>query len=133
MAPDIYTKAFSNKEKRKQACELVNVMGPANLVDVIQRRAKIFESLKNDQKWHPINKEPQSGNSATHRKWVEGQTQWLASANLAMNGSQAEWCEVNCTTDMEKTLVLDPIDTMVQIPALVDFCHWLKQYEMDAN
>ena len=83
MAADIYTKSFNSKDGWQKACELVNVMEPANLKDVIKRRAKIFESLRYDQKWHPINKKPQTGNSATHRKWIEGQTQWLASANLA--------------------------------------------------
>ena len=58
-------------------------MDPANLREVIVRRSKIFDSLRHDQKWHPINEKPQSGNSATHRKWIEGQQQWLASANLA--------------------------------------------------
>ena len=68
MAADIYTKAFNNKDNWHKACELVNVMDPVNLVEAIKRRAQIFESLRHDQTWHPINKKPQSGNSATHRK-----------------------------------------------------------------
>ena len=83
MAADIYTKSFTGKDNWIKACELVNVMDPTNLRDVIKRRAGIFKSLRYDQKWHPINKKPQTGNSATHRKWIEGQAQWLASANIA--------------------------------------------------
>ena len=79
MAADIYTKPFNNGEKWRQASELVNVIDPKDLKDVITRRAVIFKSLKYDQKWHPINKKPQAGNSATNRKWLESQTQWLAS------------------------------------------------------
>ena len=48
-------------------------MDPKDIEAVIRRRARIFESLRNDQKWHPINKKPQSGNSATYRKRMEGQ------------------------------------------------------------
>ena len=43
------------------------------------RRDAIFKALKTDQVWHPINKKPQSGNTATNRKWIESQSQWLAS------------------------------------------------------
>lgn len=75
MAADIYTKAFNSKDSWQKACELANVMDPVNLQEVIKRRAKIFESLRHDQKWHPINQKPQSGSSATHRKWMERQQQ----------------------------------------------------------
>ena len=78
MAADIYTKAFNSKDNWSKACELVNVMDPANLLDVVKRRAGIFQSLRYDQKWHPINKRPQSGNTATHRKWLQGQEGWMA-------------------------------------------------------
>ena len=50
MAADIYTKAFNSKDSWHKTCELLNVMDPKNLEDVVQRRAKIFESLRNDQK-----------------------------------------------------------------------------------
>ena len=129
MAADIYTKSFNNKDSWIKACELVNIMDPANLVDVIQRRAKIFESLKNDQKWHPINKKPQSGNSATHRKWIEGQTQWLASANTVVTSEDVAF--VAKLTG--KMMVQEPMDTTVHIPVLVDFCTWLKQSQMNAK
>ena len=56
-------------------------LDPKDIEAVIRRRARISESLRNDQKWHPINKKPQSGNSATHRKWMEGQSQWLSSTS----------------------------------------------------
>ena len=39
MAADIYTKPFNNGEKWRQASELVNVIDPANLKEVIVRRA----------------------------------------------------------------------------------------------
>lgn len=55
-------------------------MDPKDIKYVISRRAVIFKALRHDQKWHPIYKRPQAGNSATHRKWIEGQTQWLARA-----------------------------------------------------
>ena len=45
-----------------------------------REKQAIFQSLRYDQKWHPINKRPQSGNTATHRKWLEGQKQWLSTA-----------------------------------------------------
>lgn len=80
MAADIYTKAFTSKEKWQKACELVNVIDHKNTMDVIIRRAEIFKALRYDQKWHPINKRPQAGNSATHRKWTEAQSSWLASS-----------------------------------------------------
>ena len=80
MAVDIYAKAFTNKDNWHRACELANVMDPANLEDVIRRRAQIFESLRNDHKWHSIKKKPQDRISSTHRKWMEGQKQWLASS-----------------------------------------------------
>jgi len=82
MAADIYTKAFTSREKWQRACELVNVIDPKDLKlkDVIIRKADIFKALKHDQKWHPINKKPQVGNSATHRKWIEQQGRWLASS-----------------------------------------------------
>ena len=79
MAADVYTKPFNNAKKWKEASELVNVIDPKGRKDVIERRSEIFKSLRYDQKRHPINKKPQSGNSATNRKWVESQTQWLAS------------------------------------------------------
>ena len=63
----------------EEASELVNVIDPKDIKEVIGRRSEIVKSLRYDQKWHPINKKPQSGNSATNRKWVESQTQWLAS------------------------------------------------------
>ena len=71
---------FNNKDQWDRVCELVNVMDPVNLVEVIKRRAHIFKSLRDDQRWHPINRKPAAGNSATHRKWIEGQKQWLSSA-----------------------------------------------------
>ena len=80
MAADIYTKAFTSKEKWQKACELVNVIDPKDLKEVIIRRANIFKALKYDQQWHPINKRPQVGNSATHRKWIEQQSRWLSSS-----------------------------------------------------
>ena len=80
MAADIYTKAFTSKEKWQKTCELVNVIDPKDLKDVIIRRAAIFKALKYDQQWHPINKRPQVGNSATHRKWIEQQSRWLSSS-----------------------------------------------------
>ena len=80
MAADIYTKAFNSKDNWSNACELVNVMDPVNLRDVIQRRAGIFQSLRKDQKGHPIKRKLQCGNTATHRKWVQGQENWLAQA-----------------------------------------------------
>ena len=67
MAADIYTKPFNNREKWRQASELVNVIDPKDSKDVIARRADIFKSLKYYQKWHPINKKPQAGKSATNR------------------------------------------------------------------
>jgi hypothetical protein len=78
MAADIFTKAFNSKDNWLKACELVNVMDPKDLKDVIKRRAGIYKSLKYDQKWHPINKRPQAGNTAIHRKWIQGQESWLA-------------------------------------------------------
>ena len=80
MAADIYIKSFSSKDNWSKACELVNVMDPVNLRDVIKRRAGIFKSLRYDKQWHPINKRPQVGNTATHRKWLQGQEEWLANA-----------------------------------------------------
>lgn len=71
MAADIYTKPFTSKEGWRRACELVNVFDPDDLVEVIQRRNQIFLSLKDDQKWHPINRKPQCTNSRTHNKWVD--------------------------------------------------------------
>ena len=56
----------------------MNVIDPKDLREVIIRRADIFKALKYDQQWHPINKRPQVGNSATHRKWIEQQGRWLA-------------------------------------------------------
>lgn len=79
MVADIYTNSFNNGEKWRQASELVNVIDPISLKEVFARRAAILNSLKYDQTWHPINKKPQAGNSATNRKWVESQTQWFAS------------------------------------------------------
>lgn len=76
MAADICTKAFANREQWQQACELVNVMDPKDLKDVIVRRAAIFQALRHDQKWHPINKKPQSGSSNTNRNWIKEQAQW---------------------------------------------------------
>ena len=59
MAADIFTKPFNSKDNWLKACELVNVMDPKDLKDVIKRRVEIYKSLKYDQKWHPINKKPQ--------------------------------------------------------------------------
>ena len=83
MAADIFTKPFNSKDNWLKACELVNVMDPKDLKDVIKRRAGIYQSLKYDQKWHPINKRPQAGNTATHRKWLQGQESWLAKSQQA--------------------------------------------------
>lgn len=48
MVADVYTKPFNNGEKWRQASELVNVIDPADLKDVIVRRVEIFKSLKYD-------------------------------------------------------------------------------------
>ena len=77
----IYTKGFTNKDKWNHACELVNVMDPKDLEEVILRRANIFQALRYDQKWDPVNRKPQSGSSATNRAWLKEQAQWFASAN----------------------------------------------------
>ena len=77
---DIYTKTCTSEDKWQKACELVNVIDPKNLREVIIRRADILKALKYDQQWHPINKRPQVGNSATRRKWIEQQGRWLASS-----------------------------------------------------
>ena len=79
MAVDIYTKAVSNGEKWRQACELVNILDPKDLKQVIERRAGIFAEMQSDQQWHPINRKPQCGTSATHGKWMETHHKWLAS------------------------------------------------------
>jgi hypothetical protein len=34
-------------------------------------------------------KKPQSGNSATHRKWMEGQAQWLSSTSRETDNIKA--------------------------------------------
>ena len=81
MAADIYTKGFTNKDKWNHAFELVNVIDPTNLGEVIIRRASIIKALRYDLKWHPINKKPQSDSSATNRAWVKEKAQWLASSN----------------------------------------------------
>ena len=46
------------------------------------RYRKAGENLRHDQQWYPINTKLQAGNSATHRKWIEGQQQLLAIANV---------------------------------------------------
>ena len=49
MVADIYTKGFANKDKWNHACELVNVIDPTNMEEVIIRRANISKALRYDQ------------------------------------------------------------------------------------
>ena len=56
MAADIYTKSFNNKNQWHKVCELVNVMDPVNLADVIRRRAQVFKSLRENQLSHQTNR-----------------------------------------------------------------------------
>lgn len=77
MAADIYTrKQFCDKDKWVHACELVNVIEPVNLKDVVQRRCYIHQHLVSGAINHPVNQKPQGGSSSTHRSWPKDQHTW---------------------------------------------------------
>jgi hypothetical protein len=70
MAADIYTKMFAEKDKWLKACELVNIIDPVDIKEVILRRSEIFKQMEADVYRHLNNIKPNSSNSATHRKWM---------------------------------------------------------------
>ena len=75
MAADIFTKAFGDKEKWRAACELVNVIDPANFQQTITNRTTMYAQMSNDAKVHPLNTRPQEGSARTHKTWLRTQEQ----------------------------------------------------------
>ena len=75
MAADIFTKAFGDKEKWRAACELVNVIDPANFQQTITNRTAMFAQMSQDAKVHPLNTRPQEGSARTHKNWLKTQDQ----------------------------------------------------------
>ena len=48
MAADVYTKIFTAKAAWLKALELINIVDPNEIVDVIRRRRLIFFDMKKD-------------------------------------------------------------------------------------
>ena len=75
---------YYNQMKSTMTRQIITILKKTQLQSKInegnsnREKQAIFQSLRYDQKWHPINKRPQSGNTATHRKWMQGQENWLA-------------------------------------------------------
>ena len=73
MAADIFTKAFGDREKWRAACELVNIIDPADIMQTINNRTEMFAQMSQDAKVHPLNTRPQDGSARTHNKWFKTQ------------------------------------------------------------
>jgi hypothetical protein len=79
MAADIYTKQFGDKAGWQKACELVNIIDPEDIKEVIERRAEVHKMMESDTYCHPNNIKPNSANSATHRKWMKFNAEHMGS------------------------------------------------------
>lgn len=73
MSADIFTKAFGDKEKWRAALELVRIIGPENIMQMISNRTNMFAQMSNDAKLHLFNTRPQDGSARHHSNCLKSQ------------------------------------------------------------